>query len=169
MKEYWGYLISAALGFIFGFVPLIVFERYKEFTIRKRIALAISSEIDTLFNLAQRTRITEFINRPFQRDAFYNVQVNFNYFTIYENNAHLISLLGERLTKQLIEFYSYTKQILDHLNLYQEILRRPDTDSELRDILERMRINLETVNNLRTEINIQIENIQREKFLYVFN
>lgn len=156
------------IGVILGFCLSISHDYYKDLKIRKRIASAIKSEIDTLFELAERTSIVQFINRPFQRDDYYNLQVNFNYFIVFESNANLISLLGSVLARRLIEFYSYTKQILDLLKLYEDFLKRPNTDQELQDILNRMRTNLESATNLRNQINVEIEEIEKERFFYFF-
>lgn len=162
--------VSGSAGVVIGISLTIIYDYYKDFKIKRRVASAIRSEINTLIDLAKSSGIVDFEKRPFQKDEHFGLQVNFNYFIVFESNANLISLLDRVLAKQLIEFYSYAKQILDLLKLYEEFSKKPNVDiyKELEDIHNRIEKNYKIITNLQDKINVQIEKIEKERFLCFF-
>jgi hypothetical protein len=161
-------LLGVALGFALG----VGFHEYNVFKIKKSLALAIKTEIASLFELADNTRILQFIDGDFQGTIDYKIHVHFDYFTIYHSNSYLLPTLGTSVSTNIVSFYNHAKQILEYLYLFQDLSsgdKKDNTEDLLRDLHKRMKENLARVRGLQREIEYQVERIQDSGFLCIFS
>lgn len=167
MDQYWGYLISALLGFIFGFVPLIVLENHKEHRTRRRIALAIHREINSLYELAKEKGWLLLLKaekvKVDEADSIsFLPPIAFDYFRVYESNLNSIALLEPMLMENIINFYNKLKSLLEDVKLQEEKVKErakcedPKIREELLEDLNRRQKLLKdqtcSIENLKDEI-----------------
>jgi len=166
-------ILGVLVGGFIAICSTFVYDNYKEFKTKKRIALAINHEINSIHKLAKDNKWTEFLEGDPGIIENVKLPISYNYFTVYESNAGLISLLDSDLAENIIDLYNKTKSLLEEIKQWNNLV-------ELRS---KNRIDLETIKNIRvlmskkyadfktkSETINSLVNIQlNKKFIYVFN
>jgi len=152
MNENCSYIIPAILGFLFGVLPLLVFEFHKEHRTRRRIALAINQEIKSLFKVAEEKGWTLFLEGYQTEIGEYLPPTTFDYFKVYDSNLHLITLLESGLSQNMIDFYNKAKALLEDVKIYAENVKEGVDKNELEKRRKRLVEQYSSHKVLRDEI-----------------
>ncbi len=125
-------LIGVVVGAILGLASTMGYDRYKEHRTRKRLARAISEEIKSLLQLAVEKRWEKFILGNPEEIEGVELTATYNYFTVYESHADLVSLFDQELVGRIVRFYNGVKSLLEDVKLYSEGVKDYGADDEYR-------------------------------------
>jgi len=153
-------IIRPLFGFVAGalvaVLSSIAHDIYKDVQTRKRLKLAIRQEIKSILELIKEERWNKFVDSTDEQQL--DIRFNYNYFTIYEQNASLLSLLDPELMENIIMFYNRAKSFLDDVQLYHEFLRKPDYDKKyLKKLRRTLKNQFEILKNNAEEIYQAVE------------
>lgn len=153
-------IIRPLFGFVAGalvaVLSSIAHDIYKDVQTRKRLKLAIRQEIKSILELIKEERWNKFVDSTDEQQL--DIRFNYNYFTIYEQNASLFSLLDPELMENIIMFYNRAKSFLDDVQLYHEFLRKPDYDKKyLKKLRRTLKNQFEILKNNAEEIYQAVE------------
>lgn len=124
-------LSAFIVGVAAGFLPLFFMENYKDHRTRRRIALAINQEIESIFKLVEAKGWLPFLKGEQTEIGECPPPVTFNYFQVYESNLHLITLLQSKLSENMIHFYNRAKGLLEDMKIYDDTFKQNGDENKL--------------------------------------
>jgi hypothetical protein len=141
-------------------------NRCERKAMRKSIALAFYGEIDAIIAIVKRRNYLESISglvqfsRTTNKPVFMVLQIEQQYFEVYQNNVSRIGTLESPLNRLIPKFYTFGKSILEEIKAIQgeafQTMSPPDQAVRLEDLHQ---LFVETVN-----LGLQIQSEIRDMY-----